>query len=149
LIQGVQGGEIINGNVYYNEQLRLNAAYTENRYVSPAYPGDSKTVYSNTTAGTDLLLTDYCIENGSYAALRDFSFGYRIPAKVAKGMKIKELRAYVSAQNMVYIMASNYRGINPEARKTSGNYTSPLLDGYQRGAFPLNRTFTVGVDVTF
>lgn len=149
LLQGVQGNDIINGNLNYNEQLRLNTAYTNNRYVSPAYPGDGKTVYSTTTAGADLMLSDYCIEDGSYAALRDFSFGYRIPVKVAKALKLRELRAYFSAQNMFYIMASNYRGINPEARKTSSNYSSPLLDGYQRGAFPLNKTFAVGVDITF
>jgi TonB-linked SusC/RagA family outer membrane protein len=149
LIQGVQGNDIIDGNLNYNEQLRLNTAYTNNRYVSPAYPGNSKTVYSTTTGGTDLMLSDYCVEDGSYAALRDFSFGYRIPGAVAKVLKINNMRAYFSAQNLVYLMASNYRGINPEARKTSGNYTSPLLDGYQRGAFPLNRTFTAGIDITF
>jgi len=149
LIQGVQGNDIINGNLNYNEQLRLNKAYTNNRYVSPAYPGDGNTVYSTTTAGTDLMLSDYCIENGSYVALRDFSFGYTIPLNAAKALKLKELRAYFSAENMFYIMASNYRGINPEARKTSSPYSSPLIDGYQRGAFPLNKTFAVGVDVTF
>jgi TonB-linked SusC/RagA family outer membrane protein len=149
LIQGVQGNDIINGNVNYNEQLRLNTAYTNDRYVSPAYPGDGRTVYSTTTGGTDLMLSDYCIENGSYTALRDCSFGYTIPLNAAEALKIKALRAYFSAQNMFYIMASDYRGVNPEARKTSSNYSSPLIDGYQRGAFPLNKTFAVGVDVTF
>lgn len=150
LIQGVQGIDIINGNINYNEQLRYNTAYTTNRYVSPMFPGDGKTVYSNTTSGGDLMLSDYCIEDGSYAAIRDFSVGYKVPSSFAKAMKISELRAYFSGQNLMYIMASNYRGINPEARKTSGSsYGSPLVDGYQRGAFPLNRTFTVGVDITF
>jgi hypothetical protein len=59
-------------------------------------------------------------------------------------------------------MGSNYRGINPEARKESQNEgdqdfspnpqdsnKNPLRDGYQRGAFPLNSTFTVGFDLTF
>ncbi|MDD2798611.1 MAG: TonB-dependent receptor [Bacteroidales bacterium] len=149
LWQGVQGGEVINGNIYYNEQLRLNKAYTDNRYVSPMFPGDGKTVYSTTTAGGDLLLTDYCIEDASYAALRDFSLGYKVSPRITKKMGISGLRAYVSAQNMIYIMAANYRGVNPEARKTSSNYSSPLLDGYQRGVFPLNRTYTIGVDISF
>ncbi|HET9571872.1 MAG TPA: TonB-dependent receptor [Bacteroidales bacterium] len=149
LIQGVKGGDIINSNVYYNEQLRYNREYTDNRYVSPNFPGDGKTVYSNTTSGNDLLLTDYCVEDGSYAALRDFTLGYRIPADLVRRMKLGEFRVYFSAQNMIYLMAENYTGINPEARRTSGNYTSPLLDGYQRGAFPLNRTFTFGIDLTF
>lgn len=149
LFQGVQGVDIINGNVNYNEQLRLNKAYTANRYVSPMFPGDGKTVYSTTTAGSDLMLSDYAIEDGSYAALRDLTFGYKLPSNLVRMIKLSDFRLYFSAQNLIYIMASNYRGINPEARKTSSQYTSPLVDGYQRGAFPLNRTFTFGVDITF
>jgi len=149
MFQGVQGLEVINGNITYNEQLRSNYAYLNNRYVSPMFPGDSKTVYSTTTAGTDIMLTDYSIEDGSYVALRDVSLGYALPSRLVKKLGVSEIRAYFSGQNMLYFMASNYRGINPEARKTSGNYTSPLLDGYQRGAFPLNKTFTIGIDITF
>jgi len=149
LIQGVHGVDIINGNVYYNEQLRYNKVYTKNRYVSPMFPGDGKTVYSNTTPGNDLVLTDYCIEDGSYVALRDFTLGYTLPDHIVKSLKINNLRVYFSAENLIYSMASDYRGINPEARRTSGNYNSPLVDGYQRGAFPLNCTFTGGIDITF
>lgn len=149
LFQGVQGIQVVNGNINYNEQLRYNKAYTNNRYVSPMFPGDGKTVYSTTTSGGDLMLTDYAIEDASYASLRDFTLGYRLPESVVKKIKISDVRAYFSAQNLIYIMASGYRGINPEARRTSGTYNSPLIDGYQRGAFPLNRTFTVGVDIVF
>lgn len=149
LFQGVQGAQIINGNVHYNEQLRFNRAYTDNRYISPMFPGDSKTVYSNTTSGGDLMLTDYTLEDASYVSLRDFTFGYQLPEFLVKKAKLNSVRAYFSAQNMIYIMADNYRGINPEARRTSAPYDSPLIDGYQRGAFPLNRTFTIGIDVVF
>lgn len=151
LIQGVQGVQLIDGNLNYNENLRYNTAYTNNRYVSPMFPGDSKTVYSNTTSGSDLLLTDYAIQDGSYAALRDFTFGYKIPQKIVKSLKINQFRAYFSAQNLIYLMSPGYKGVNPEARRTSGPYSNayPLVDGYQRGVFPLNRTFTLGVDINF
>lgn len=46
-------------------------------------------------------------------------------------------------------MASDYKGVNPEARKTSGTYEDPLIDGYQRGVFPLSRTYTLGLDLVF
>jgi TonB-dependent starch-binding outer membrane protein SusC len=149
LIQGVQGGDIVNGNIYYNEQLRMNKAYTENRFVSPMFPGDGKTVYSTTTPGNQILLTDYPIESGSYASLRNLSFGYTLPRTVAGKLGLNNLRAYFSAQNLIYLMAGNYRGVNPEARTTSSQYSNPLVDGYQRGVFPLNRTYTIGVDLTF
>ena len=162
LFQGVQGGLLMNGNVNYNEQLRTNAAYLKNRYISPMFPGDGKTVYSNTTNGGDLMLSDYCLEDASYAALRDLSFGYTLPKKLTKSLGLGSVRSYFSGQNMLYFMAANYRGINPEARKESQNAAdkdfspnpqdsnkNPLRDGYQRGAFPLNRTFTIGFDITF
>jgi len=151
MIQGVQGGKLIDGNLNYNENLRLNTAYTNNRYVSPMFPGDGKTVYSNTTSGSDLLLTDYAIQDGSYAALRDFTLGYTVPIKIVKMLGLSQFRGYFSAQNLVYLMAPGYKGVNPEARKNSGPYSSafPLVDGYQRGVFPLNRTFTLGVEINF
>lgn len=149
LFQGVQGIDLINGNVYYNEQLRFNKAYVNNRYVSPMFPGDGQTTYFNTTSGNDLLLTDYVIEDGSYASLRDFTFGYKIPANLLKKIKINDMRFYFSGQNLLYFMAPGYKGINPEARRTSAQYEDPLIQGYQRGAFPLNRSYTVGFDLTF
>ncbi|MGB4575364.1 MAG: TonB-dependent receptor [Paludibacter sp.] len=151
LIQGVHGGQLIDGNLNYNENLRLNKAYTKNRFVSPMFPGDGKTVYSNTTSGSDLLLTDYVLEDGSYVALRDFTFGYTVPISIVKKLKINQIRAYFSAQNMIYLMAPGYNGVNPEARRHSGPYSSefPLVDGYQRGVFPLNRTYTIGFDINF
>jgi TonB-dependent starch-binding outer membrane protein SusC len=149
LFQGVQGVDLINGNLNYNETLRSNTVFLTNRYVSPMYPGDGKTVYGTNTAGKYLLLTDYGVEDGSYTALRDFSVGYTAPKKVAKTLKISELRFYLSAQNLLYFMAPGYRGVNPEARRTNGDYDNPLIDGYQRGVFPINRTFTAGLDLTF
>jgi hypothetical protein len=123
--------------------------YTTNRFVSPMFPGDGKTTFDKNTAGGDLMLSDYCIEDGSYAALRDFTLGYSVPKNLVRFMKIGALRVYFSAQNLIYLMAKDYRGVNPEARKTSGSYSSPLIDGYQRGVFPLNRTFTGGIEITF
>lgn len=153
LFQGSQGGELINGNAYYNEQLRMNKAYTENRFVSPMYPGDGKTVYSTNTSGGNLMLTDYVIEDASYIALREISLGYTLPGSITKVLHLNNLRAYASATNLIYLMGSDYRGINPEARTTTttngADYSDPLRDGYQRGAFPLNRTFIFGLDITF
>ena len=149
LFQGVQGVEIIDGNMNYNETLRTNTAYTDNRFVSPAFPGDGQTVYGTNTAGKFLLLTDYGIVNGSYTALRDLTFGFTAPKKFVRTIKLSALRVYFTAQNLLYLMNDEYDGVNPEARKTSGPYANPLIDGYQRGVYPINRTFAFGIDVTF
>lgn len=147
LIQGVQGGSLINGDAFYTETKRLNTNYTKGRWLSPANPGDGKTPYNN--VGADWMLTDYVMENASYASLRNVIIGYSFPAKILKRAKVNTLRIYASGDNLLLITGGSYRGINPEARVTSNQYTSPLTSGYQRGAFPVTRTFTFGLDFNF
>lgn len=147
LLQGSQGGELINGDPNYNETKRYNKNYNTNRWLSPMFPGDGKTPYS--TVGFNWMLTDYVVEDASYYALRELIVGYTLPQRATRSLHINSLRFYFSAQNLYYHFGSNYRGINPEARFTSGPYSTPLVDGYQRGAYPLPKTVLVGIDVNF
>ncbi|HMK24662.1 MAG TPA: TonB-dependent receptor [Chitinophagaceae bacterium] len=145
--QGVQGGSLINGDANYNETKRYNKNYNQNRWLSPMFPGDGKTPYS--TVGFNWMLTDYVVEDATYYALREVLVGFTLPDKFVKKAKISSLRFYFSAQNLFFHSASGYRGINPEARFTSGPYATPLVDGYQRGSFPMPKTFLFGVDLNF
>ncbi|GAA0877444.1 TonB-dependent receptor [Algoriphagus jejuensis] len=147
LLQGVQGIDIFNGDGHYNETKRTNRKYVENRWVSPESPGDGMTPYS--TNGMGWQFTDYMIEDGSYVSVRDIVLGYNLPTALAERIKAKGVRLYASAQNALYFMSNDYRGINPEARSTSGAYESPLISGYQRGSFPVPRSFVFGIDVSF
>jgi TonB-linked SusC/RagA family outer membrane protein len=147
LFQGVQGGSLINGDPNYNETKRYNKNYNQNRWLSPMFPGDGKTPYS--TVGFNWMLTDYVVEDASYYALRDLLLGYTLPDKLTKKAGLSSLRIYFSAQNLFFHSASGYRGISPEARFTSGPYTIPLIDGYQRGSFPIAKTYLVGIDLNF
>lgn len=147
LIQGVQGITVFNGDVYYNETLRYNKAYAKNRWISAEHPGDGKTPYEKN--GHNLLLTDYPLQNASYACLRNLTIGYTMPKDIVKKMHLNDLRFYLSGNNLLYIWSGDYRGINPESRFTTGPYTNTLIDGYQRGGFPLTSTISVGFDVNF
>lgn len=147
LFQGVQGAKVLNGDANYNENKRYNTNFTDNRWISAANPGDGKTPYY--TNGENWMLTDYVIENASYAAIRNVILGYTLPADFIQKASIRGLRFYASVDNLLYITGKSYRGINPEALTTSNQYSSPLVSGYQRGAFPISRTFTFGVDFNF
>lgn len=148
-MQGVQGITVLNGDGYYSETKKINRAYTTNRYISAEYPGDGQTPTFANGDGMQWELTDYLLQDASYAALRDFSIGYTFNKKAIKKLKLNALRLYGSGQNLLYIWSKDYKGINPEARSTSGAYSSPLVNGYQRGSFPLQRTFSVGLEVGF
>lgn len=148
LFVGVRGNKIINGDANYNEARKFNKNFnTSDRWVSEMYPGDGKTPYF--TNGQDWMLTDYVIEDGSYMALRELSIGYELPVSISKVLHLSSSRIYVSGQNLFYLTAKGYRGINPESRYTSGNYASPLIDGYTRGGFPVARTISFGLDINF
>lgn len=147
LMQGSQGGELFNGDGYYNEMKKYNKNFNTNHWVTPEHPGDGKTPYQ--TYGIKWELTDYLIEDASFWSIKDIVLGYKLPKSVIKKLHINSLRIYASVQNAYVHFAKGYRGINPEARYTSGNYTSPLISGYQRGSWPMERTYNFGLNINF
>lgn len=147
LFQGVQGVTVYNGDCFYNETVRYNKAYTENHWVSAQQPGDGMTPYWKN--GYDIMLTDYPLEDGSYVCLRNVTLGYSLPKKLLQRIRLSGLRVYATGNNLAYFWTNGYRGVNPESRFTSGNYSSAMISGYQRGGFPLTSTVSVGFDLNF
>jgi len=147
MFQGVQGGQLVNGDPNYNETKRYNKSYNNNRWLSPMFPGDGKTPYS--TVGFNWMLTDYVVEDASYYCLRELIVGYTLPNKLAQTLHLTSMRVYFSGQNLYFNNGSNYRGINTEARFITGPYNTPAVDGYQRGGFPMPKTLLFGLDVNF
>jgi TonB-dependent starch-binding outer membrane protein SusC len=95
------------------------------------------------------MLTDYVVEDASYYALREILVGYTLPDKWVKKARLSSLRIYFSGQNLFFHAAAGYRGINIEGRSVSGPYATPLVDGYQRGSFPMAKTYLFGIDLNF
>ncbi|MGQ1784153.1 MULTISPECIES: SusC/RagA family TonB-linked outer membrane protein [unclassified Saccharicrinis] len=148
LLQGVVGAEVVNGDIYYAETVRYNKNFNTNRWIDENNPGDGQTPFERN--GITQVYTDYAVEDASYFTLRDLTIGYSLPKDIARKAKVSNVRVYLSGQNLFYWWPDDYNGINPEARKTSGsNYASPLVDGYQRGAFPIQRVYSAGIDISF
>ena len=145
--QGVQGGQLINGDPNYSDTRSRNRNYNANRWISPEHPGDGKTPYED--VGFNWLLTDYVVEDASYFALRDVNLGYTLPQSFCSKIGLSSLRLYTSGQNLYFHSAKSYRGINPEGRSNSGPYASAIVGGYQRGSFPIPKTIVFGIDINF
>ena len=73
-------------------------------------------------------------EKGDYLALREVTLSYTIPTKYFND-KIKNLNIYVTGSNLHYF------------KSTSGD--TPEIGGVQYGAFPVPKTYTVGLNITF
>jgi hypothetical protein len=89
-------------------------------------------------------VTDRYIEDGSYAKLKNISLGYNFPAAISTKVRAKQLRVYVSAQNLVTL--THYTGYNPEVNFYDNDNTKQGID---YGTYPATRTFLAGVNITF
>lgn len=148
LIQGSQGGKIMNGDINYVETRRYVKKYNfANAWLCDGVQGDGKTPIGS--GGINWMWTDYVLEDASYASLREVTLGFTLKSNLAKKIGMKSLRAYVSGQNLFFLTSDGLRLVNPEARtKPTNAYNSPLVDGYSRGGFPLQTTISFGLNVS-
>ena len=79
---------------------------------------------------------------GTYVNIQNVVLGYTLPSQIASRAKISNLRMYLSVQNAFFF--TQYPGYNPEVN-FQGN--SALSQGIDRGAYPLARTISLGINL--
>ncbi|OJJ16853.1 SusC/RagA family TonB-linked outer membrane protein [marine bacterium AO1-C] len=132
MLQGSHGAEVRNiSSQYINNEFSSNQDYTSN------FPDADKVVQR--------IFTNDDIQDASYVALRNINLGYTLPKGLIPG--VRSLRVYLSAQNLLYMMANGYVGYNPEG--IDQGLGNPLTYGYQRGPAPIYRTYSIGLNVNF
>lgn len=83
------------------------------------------------------------IEDGSFLRLKQVTLGYTLPQKWTKKAFIERLRVYTTGQNLFCL--TKYSGYDPEVSMKN----SPLMPGFDWGAYPKSRVFTFGLEVQF
>lgn len=76
--------------------------------------------------------SQYFIEDGSYAKLKNLQIGYSVPTKMAQKLGASNIRFYLQGQDLLTL--TRYKGADPEGL------------GYP---YPLPRTFTFGFNFNF
>jgi TonB-linked SusC/RagA family outer membrane protein len=121
--------------------ISLNAsAALLNRY-SAANPNGTVARATNSPVPQ---VTDRYIEDGSYAKLKNITLGYNFSSAISSKIHAKQVRVYVSAQNLVTL--THYTGYNPEVNFYDNDNTKQGID---YGIYPATRTFLAGVNLTF
>lgn len=144
LLQGRVGGELLSiGSRSYNRatndpKYNYLSRWLYNSYWSENEPGDGKTpaFYATVTGGQ--YDTNWLYDAG-YIRIKNITLGYNIPFK--PNSILNKARVYVSCDN-VYMWDHYDAGFSPEAA-TQDNASSDW------GAYPLSRTFSLGVNITF
>lgn len=147
--QGVVGGEVLNltsrhlknGEANFNSYAAFN-----DRWRSPENPGNGKFPRADRQTGLhggNDRPSDFQVEDATYFRIRNITMAYNVPKRIL-GNSVSSARVYSSVNN-VYTW-SKYLGFNPEVNNWSG--ASMLTQGEDYGAYPIMRTFTLGINLS-
>jgi len=97
--------------------------------------------YTALNSSNDLYnANDRYIQNAGYIRLKNLVVGYSLPKKWMSKLKIEKLRLYVSGENLGYYTPMRTRYIDPE--QLDG-------DGTNGRTYPMSKTLSFGIDLTF
>ena len=92
------------------------------------------------------LVTDQCMEDGSFLRLNQLTLGYSLPKVwMEKTKVISNIRVYVQGTNL--FCATKYSGLDPEVDTRSSK--NPLTPGVDFSAYPKSRGINVGLNIQF
>ncbi len=141
---------------YGDNTVKLDKS-TENWTVSNAdkNPYWTRRAYAlgnnNTTSMT--FFNDYYLQNAAYIRLKNLTIDYSIPSDILKRAKIERLRIYFSGENLLTFspLFKHTSMFDPEV---IGNGDSDFHDGTSTSmgdgySYPMMRTYTIGINLTF
>lgn len=147
-LQGVQGNQILNLNRRYlfNVDGNMNQMVgVLDRWKSPSDPGNGLVNRANRSpTGSNGTTSTWHVEDASYVRIRNIALGYQFPVKLIQKVGLSKLRVYCSLQNPFTF--TKFTGYNPEVSNRPDN---ALSSGEDYGTYPLSKTATLGLSVTF
>ena len=88
------------------------------------------------------------VRDGSFIRLKNLSLGYNLPQYIVEKANLRNLRVYVSAQNLLTF--TNYEGYDPEVNyRTGGSTNSNRNLGLDYASYPNARAYTFGLNIGF
>ena len=147
-LQGVVGNEVLHlGRRFYTQGEGNQNQLKEmmGRWQSESNPGTGWIPRATSQpTGQNNAISSRWVEDGSFLRVNNLTVGYTLPEAFTKKCSIQRARVYVSTQNLLTI--TSYSGYNPETSFKEDNVTAP---GTDYGMYPLYRTCTFGINVTF
>ncbi len=150
LIQGVAGNEVLNLTARHlkNGEANFNSyAIFNKRWRSESDPGNGSIPRADRLSGNhgnNNRPSSFQVEDGSFFRLRNMTLGYTLPSSAIFGNEIEKFRFYITGTNL--FTKTDYLGYNPQV---SNQPNSGLTPGEDYGAYPLTKSFTVGLNLSF
>ena len=122
-----------NNSKFYTDFFQLWTGNHSSRLLDAWTPENSVSSIPALTAvnlNDEGRMSEYFIEDGSFMKIKNIAIGYTVPKAIVEKVKLRNLRLYVQAQDLLTI--TRYTGADPEGL------------GYP---YPLPRTFTFGLNL--
>ncbi|MDA3832026.1 MAG: TonB-dependent receptor [Spirochaetales bacterium] len=138
-LQGVYGNDIYNANRIWNEGMAVaynQSTETLNRWTGEGSSNDvPRAVFNDPNKNTRP--SNRFLEDGSYFRIKNVILGYTFQGSMLLKTGIESARIYVSGTNL--LTYTNYTGFDPEVGSS----------GIDMNNYPLTRTYSVGVNLSF
>ncbi|MFT3682822.1 MAG: SusC/RagA family TonB-linked outer membrane protein [Ferruginibacter sp.] len=135
------------GNDVYRAYERNLAMTNKYRGVLARWTGEGSTNdarnprYTFIDDNNNTRASDRYVEDGSFVKIKDLQLGYTLPPSVYKSRVFSKIRIYAQVKNAYTF--TKYSGYDPEI--AGGIFNT----GIDRGAYPLARTYSMGIDFKF
>lgn len=137
---GARGNKVFNAKKTFRFSVYNWEASFLDRW-TPENPGQTEPRITN--GGHNYRVSDRFLEDGAFFRLRSIALGYSLPPGLLSKAYISRLRVFVLGNNLW--TRQNYSGYSPEFANTS----TPFEVGLDFGAYPVAKSWQVGLDVTF
>jgi TonB-linked SusC/RagA family outer membrane protein len=127
-VQGMQGNEVVVGFMR-TDRSKLNR---------PTFITDK----IKSDADQNVFSSDQMVYDGSFYRIKQIQIGYDLTKSLIKTKAIANARIYASLEN--YFTFTSYEGMDPEANGSADNSA-----GVDRGYYPIPKTATLGISITF
>jgi len=97
-------------------------------------------------SGNRIERNSYHVFDASYVRIKNLTIGYNLPASICNSLRIDRLRLNLSSQNLYTF--SDYPWYSPQANFYEGA-AGVAQFGVDYGSYPLARSFTLGINLTF
>lgn len=148
--QGSQGNKIFNYVRYWTDFNTFQGNRSKDiLYNSWKKQGDiAKLPRLNSGDATSQQVSSYFIEDGSYMRIKNIQLSYTIPSSWLKRVGLTSGQIYIQGQNLFTI--TKYTGLDPDINlRTSGNDNQDIHMGIDEGAYPVAKSYLVGVRIGF
>jgi TonB-linked SusC/RagA family outer membrane protein len=147
--QGVQGNEIFNYVRYWTD-FNVFQGNRSKRMLYESYGNSTNPLLPrlNSSDASSQQVSSYFLEDGSYLRLRNIQLTYSIPNNWMKKVGISGAQIYIQGQNILTL--TKYTGLDPDINlRTSGNDNQDIHMGIDEGAYPVAKSYLLGVRLKF